>query len=54
MEFTGRSSVIMDMDASDTATIGLRVRGEAGDTVDIYGDSDTADIQTFFSGYLVA
>lgn len=44
-------SVVADMDASDTATVTLRVDGEASDVVDVDGGTP---LQTFFSGCLLA
>jgi len=53
-EWSHPITALVDMDASDTATLSVRIRGESSNIVDIYGDSDQSDVQTFFSGYLVA
>ena len=53
-EWSHPITALVDMDASDTATLSVRIRGESSNIVDIYGDSDQSDLQTFFSGYLVA
>ena len=46
------STVIADMDASDTASVSLTVSGEASDVVDVIGTS--SNLQTHFSGSLLA
>jgi hypothetical protein len=53
-EWSHPITALVDMDAADTATLSVRIRGESSNIVDIYGDSDQTDLQTFFSGYLVA
>ena len=49
MRFNG--SIIVDMDAADTATLALVISGEGSDVVDIEG---AADARTSLSGMLVA
>jgi len=44
------SSLMVDMDAADTAFLRVLCTGEASDIVDVYGGSSPI---TFFSGYLV-
>lgn len=43
-------SILIDMDANDTATVSISLIGDAGNTTDILGN---AAADTFFSGYLV-
>ena len=50
--FSMTGSIIADMDANDTCTVGISVNGESGDVVDIQGDSDNA--RTNFCGALIA
>ena len=45
-------SVLVDMDAGDTAVVKARVGGVGADTVDVYGDT-SSQLYTFFSGELV-
>lgn len=45
-------SVLAEMDSGDTATVGITVFGEAGNTVDIIGDATNP--YNAFSGYLAA
>jgi len=45
-------SVFADMDASDTATLTVRVTGEAGNTLDLEGTSGSDELTTF-SGSLI-
>ncbi len=46
-----RISAIVDMDANDTASVLVQVRGEASDVVDVFG---TTTPHTFFSGCMLA
>lgn len=48
LTFTG--SVVVDMDAADTAYFDIKLSGEASDVIDIIG----SDWLTTFSGYMVA
>lgn len=50
--FGMNQSVVLDMDASDTATFTVRVAGEAADTVDVFGDATGGG--TSVSGCLVS
>ena len=53
-QFCQYISAVIDMDASDTCTIGCKVGGTGTDSVDISGDANANGIRTFVSYHLLA